>query len=103
MNVRGFAVTTAATAEEAFELLSRVSVDVAVVDIRLPGMDGQAFILRAHQLCPDLRFVIYTGSLDYEISPELRSLGLGERHVLHKPLRDMGVLAEAVRDAERRE
>ena len=51
----GFTVFSASSGEAALELLSRETVDVAIVDIRLPGMDGNTLILEAHKLYPETR------------------------------------------------
>jgi len=89
-----FDVMSASSAEEALELSLDHSYAVAVVDIRLPGMDGDALIRQMHRHSPDTRFLIYTGSVNYYISPELEGMGMQQEHVLRKPLADMSILIE---------
>lgn len=91
-----FTVFVASSAEQALGLLEQEPVDVGIVDVRLPCMDGNSFILEASRLNPDLKYLIHTGSLEYVLPPELRSLGLSERDVLRKPVADMNILIHAV-------
>jgi CheY-like chemotaxis protein len=92
----GFAVESAASGEQALASLTPGRVDVAVVDVRLPGMNGDELIRRAHRRDPALRFVVYTGSPEYSPPPSLAAAGLLPEHVLRKPLFDMRVLARAI-------
>ncbi len=92
----GFAVESATSAEQALAQLTPGCVDVAVVDVRLPGMSGDELIRRAPRRDPALRFVVYTGSPEYSPPPSLAAAGLLPEHVLRKPLFDMRVLARAI-------
>jgi CheY-like chemotaxis protein len=40
------------TAEEGLALLSGHPFDLAITDVKLPGMSGEEFLLRAHDLAP---------------------------------------------------
>jgi CheY-like chemotaxis protein len=92
----GVDVSAASSGEEALEILSHCHVDAAIVDIRLPGMDGNTFIERANGLCPEMIFVIYTGSVDYKVPVRLRAAGLNDQQIFKKPLGDMSALATSV-------
>lgn len=92
----GFDVQCAESGEDALELLRSQRFDVGIIDMRLPGMDGNAFILRAHALDAHMRFIIHTGSTEYSLPNELIELGLNSRDVLLKPIADMNILVEAV-------
>jgi DNA-binding NtrC family response regulator len=94
----GFHVAGAGTGEEALSMLGEDSFDASLVDMRLPGMDGNAFILRAHTLRPSLKFIIYTGSVSYVVPPELKAIGVRRKHVFFKPLNDMTLLSNAIMD-----
>ena len=56
-----FEVSAAESGEEALEMLTHSSFEAAIVDIRLPGMDGNTFIERAHKLDMELGFLVFTG------------------------------------------
>lgn len=95
----GFEVHAAASGEDGLALLQDIEVDLCLADMRLPGMDGNEFILAAHARDPRLAFLVHTGSVDYALPRALREIGLHREHVFQKPILDMGILTEAVRQA----
>ena len=93
----GMKVECARSAEQAIELVrGGRRYDVCVMDLRLPGMDGNMAVLSLHEMRPDLRFVLHTGSTNYVIPEELRMIGIHEAHVFRKPVADMSPLAGVV-------
>jgi len=94
----GFSTLTAESAEKALDLPLLDEVAVAVVDIRLGGMDGLEFIKRLHALCPAVRYLIHTGSTDFQLDQELRDIGLTELDVLFKPVLDMSVFETEIKN-----
>ncbi len=93
---RGFTVKTALRGEDALELISGENFDAAIVDIRLPDMSGNDFILRADSIKPGIEFFVHTGSIDYLLPEELINLGMSEDSVLHKPIIDMNDITRAI-------
>jgi CheY-like chemotaxis protein len=94
----GMCVIEAESGEHAVDLAGAGEpFEVCIMDMRLPGMDGNATIVALHQLRPDLLFLVHTGSANYALPPELRALGMTQEHVFMKPLENMGVLADAIR------
>lgn len=92
----GFRVFEADSAEAALEMIAREPIDLVLVDLRLPGLDGSHFMLMANQLRPGLRFLIHTGSMEFRLNAELAAIGLGHDDVFRKPLPDMAVLSRAI-------
>lgn len=92
-----FLVDEAASAEEALKLIADQDFQVAVVDVRLPGMNGIEFIALAGRDHPQLRFLIHTGSVDYVLTPEISALGLGEDDVFYKPISDLETFFSRIR------
>lgn len=82
----GFLVTGVKSAEEAFEKLQSESIEIVVVDLRLPGMDGSTFIYEAHRKWPEIKFIMYTGSPEFRIPEKLASLGCVSPRLFQKPL-----------------
>jgi len=100
----GYSVVAAAGGEQALQALSADrSPEVAIVDLRLAGMNGEELVLQLHRALPRLRFLIHTGSSRYTPSPGLRAIGVREQDVLFKPLADMGVVCQAIRRLAERE
>lgn len=95
----GMVVSCAGTGEEAVEkICAGEHFDVCIMDMRLPGMDGNASILALHKLAPALRFLVHTGSANYGLPPALRDIGMTTADIFMKPLLDMMPLVRAVED-----
>ncbi|MEA2060050.1 MAG: response regulator [Thermodesulfobacteriota bacterium] len=94
----GFAVFCASSGEQALELVKKHRFNGAVADIRLPGMDGNTFMLKAARLQSDIHFVVHTGSTDYSLSRELRAAGVSSRNVFIKPVHDLSILVNALKN-----
>ena len=92
----GYVVLTAPNAENGLEQLAHDHPDVCIVDIRLPDMNGNEFILRAHAMNPGIGFIIFTGSLEYSLPDSLLEFGLNESDILFKPLMDMSILLDKI-------
>jgi CheY-like chemotaxis protein len=93
----GMQVDSAGSGEEAVEIVRSDSrFDVCIMDMRLPGMNGDSTIRALHAICPDLKFIIHTGSADYSIPDDLRALGIDANVFFAKPLLDMQPLAETL-------
>jgi CheY-like chemotaxis protein len=94
----GFEVAAAASGEEAIEILHLdKGFNVCIMDMRLPGLDGNATIRQLHDLAPEMHFIIHTGSIDYRVPSDLQALGIRSDHLFHKPLIDMKPIADAIR------
>jgi len=92
----GYEVTEAGHAEEALELLESRDFDLAIVDLRLPGMSGDVFILEAAKRTLKMKYLIHTGSVGYRLSIELLELGLTNDDVFHKPIEDLMTLIDKI-------
>ena len=92
----GYAVKIAKNAEDGLELVKDPDIKIAIVDIRLPQMDGNEFILNAHKLNKGLVFFIHTGSIDYKLNDDLISIGITHERILQKPMADLGIVRQAI-------
>jgi len=90
-----FSLRAEESAESALANLAQEPADLCIVDMRLPGMDGQAFILNAwkRELCG--KFVLHTGSMDFTLTKELLDCGLTEADVFFKPC-DMALMLSRI-------
>jgi len=94
----GFAVRMAESAEQALEMSADSPPDLAVVDLRLPGMDGAALIQEMAKLDKGVKYIIHTGSTKFSLSDELKSIGLTDANVFFKPVLDMGEMAGKIKE-----
>lgn len=92
----GLEVLTASNGEEALGVISNNKINVGVVDMRLPGMAGSEFIVKAHKISPKTCFIVHTGSTNYKLPQELREVGVTRNEVFIKPLADMHVILETI-------
>lgn len=92
-----FQALGAESGEAALDSLTCSPADLCVVDMRLPGMDGEAFIRAAVERGLCRRFLLHTGSVDMTLSQALRVLGLTDQDVFIKPA-DMEHLLARIRE-----
>jgi len=60
LKLEGFAVTSAANGQAAVEYVRTHPVDVMIVDLRMPGMDGLEVVQVLNQLSPDTEMILLT-------------------------------------------
>jgi len=92
----GFITQSVQTAEEALNLMENTKVDAAIVDLRLPGINGIEFIRLAADKWPDVMYVIYTGSPAANIPDEILSTISVSPKMFFKPLSDLSELSDEV-------
>ncbi|MBU0993005.1 MAG: response regulator [Proteobacteria bacterium] len=91
-----FDVMTAETGEDALKRVYENTFDVAIVDMRLPEMSGDMFILKAHEIKKELKYLIMTGSVDFQIHPDLVRIGITAEQILQKPLTSLFQLIKSI-------
>ncbi len=92
----GYTVETASSARDALLKLPRQRWDLAVVDIKMPGMDGLDLQRKMHEIDPELTIVIMTGYASVETA--VRALKDGAYDYITKPF-DPDDLAHLIRKA----
>lgn len=94
----GFQVHVAYSGEDALRLVEDgLEIHVCILDLRLPGIDGNQAASSLHQIAPNIRFLIHTGSTDYTPPAELVSIGVTPAHLFNKPVADMTQIVQAIR------
>ncbi len=91
-----FDVFSAESAEQALKIVEGENLDIAIVDLRLPGISGDTMILQSHSLRPEMKFLIHTGSVDYRLPAELIAIGMGSENLFLKPIPDLTVIIDAI-------
>lgn len=86
-------VGEAADGEEGVSLISRLSPDIVVTDVKMPRMDGVEMIARLREGGCRCKFVLLTAYGDFKYAQSALRLGVSD--YLLKPLRD-GALEKAI-------
>lgn len=76
-------VGTARNGAEGLEKITKYKPDLAIVDIKMPVMNGIEMIRKAKEQYPDMTFVVLSGYGDYEFTSQAMELGV--RHYILKP------------------
>ena len=100
MEDEGYIVFKASSGEDALKIVKNNRIDDAIVDIRLPGLDGNMFMIEARKLQPEIKFIVHTGSADYTPPEAVRKLGITLSDVFIKPAGDIKTLHDALRDQD---
>lgn len=58
---QGYAVSTAGNVEEASAAIGADGVDVAILDLHLPGLPGDQFAIYLRMRCPRARIILISG------------------------------------------
>ncbi len=75
LETQGEKVSTAYSGKEALEVLSHVSIDVVILDIRMPGMDGIDTLKQIKTLYPIVEVILLTGHGSTQTAVEGMKLG----------------------------
>lgn len=96
----GYETLAAESGEQALELVESQSgqIDLAIMDMRLPGIDGNETILKITEKYPSILYIIHTGSSEYVLPQELVDKGLSEQNILMKPLPDMQTMIDKIEE-----
>jgi len=100
MAARGFAVCEAATGAAALSIIAGGSVDSAVVDLRLPDMNGLEVVRGIKAAAPRARVLVLTGY--GSIATAIEAVRLGASDYLTKPV-DADEVTRALADVPSRE
>ena len=93
----GYRVTTAASAEEAIDLMQRRRFDLVLTDKNLPGASGLDVLRAARTLTPSPAIVLITGYSSYDSA--LEAMDIGAHDFIEKPIHDVEDLRFRIRRA----
>ena len=97
-NSRGYTVHVALNGTSGIELVRAQRPDVVLMDLKMPGIDGDVALTRIREIDPKLPVVVITAYSD-EGDTRDRVLALGAFAYLEKPLSSVRHLAEVVEQA----
>jgi DNA-binding NtrC family response regulator len=82
--------------QKAFQVLKQESIDVVVLDVRMPGMDGMQALREIKKTYPLVEVIMLTGHANVEVAIE--GMELGAFDYLMKPM-DTDELLYKIQDA----
>ncbi len=100
LSLEGYRIATTTSSREALGRLSKESVDLLLVDIKMPDVDGIELLRRAKALSPDTEVIVITGFATIETAVE--AIKLGAFDYLEKPVSPPQLIVAAARALERR-
>src|SRR4249920_1214420 len=80
----GYTAKPAGGAREALEVIQQAEFDIALLDIKMPGMDGMELQSRLREADPDLTVIIMTGYASVETA--VQALKMGAYDYITKPV-----------------
>src|SRR4030042_4829587 len=83
LSSEGYRCETATNLESAIELIDKISFDIMITDIRMPGIEGFELTEKAKIIRPDIAVVIMTAFID-EFSYD-RAIEVGASDFIKKP------------------
>jgi hypothetical protein len=96
----GFEVLTAADGPAGLDLVRRCSPDLMLVDLKMPGMDGIAYLGSVKAFDPDIVAIMITGYATLEVAVE--AMKTGAYDFLPKPFKPADLRGVARRGLEHR-
>jgi CheY-like chemotaxis protein len=81
----GFEVAAAANGVEAIRLFRRISPDIVVLDLYMPGINGLTVMAKMREIDPECPIILITGYLSYDKLVQVSS-GICPDGCLEKPL-----------------
>ena len=97
LSMEGYSVEVAGGGREALDKIGALPVDVVVMDVRMPDLDGLSVLEKARETRPDLPVVIMSGHGSIETVRSAFKLGASD--YLEKPITEKEKLLVAVRNA----
>jgi DNA-binding NtrC family response regulator len=93
---RGLNISTAKSGEDALKIIGEKGIDVVVLDVRMPGMDGIQTLREIKKKDPLMEVIMLTGHASVEVAIE--GMELGAFDYLMKPA-DIDELFYKLQDA----
>lgn len=95
---RNLEAAGASSGEEALQVLRETPIDVVVLDVRMPGMDGIQVLQQIKKMSPLIQVIMLTGHASVEVAVE--GMELGAFDYLMKPA-NLDELLYKIQDAHK--
>ncbi len=98
MRKRNLDITDAKSGEDALSILAKTPVDIVVLDVRMPGIDGIETLKEIKERFPLIEVIMLTGHASVEVA--VQGMELGAFDYLMKPM-DIDELLYKIEDAHK--
>lgn len=96
---RGLTVHLANSGQEALKVIAATDLDVVVLDVKMPGMDGIETLQKIKEIKPELEVLMLTAHANVEVA--MRGMELGAFDYLMKPV-ELDELLYKIQDANKK-
>ena len=93
----GFDPLTASDGKQGIEIFGQKDVDLVLVDLRMPEMDGYEVIKHIHKKSPHTPLIVISGASG--IQDAIETMKIGAWDYLVKPIREMSTLVHSIERA----
>ncbi len=94
---KGYTTKTVSSGEEALKLYETENFEIALLDQKMPGMDGITLLSKLKQIDPELQAILITAHGTVETAVE--AMRAGAYHYITKPITNLDELLELIRKA----
>lgn len=84
LEIKGYKVATATNGEEGIEAFKKNDADAAIIDIKMPVMNGIDCALEIKRIKENFPIIMITGHVDIDYKTHIKEIGIN--HLLIKPL-----------------
>jgi DNA-binding NtrC family response regulator len=100
LSKKGYKVKTAGSGEEALKIYENESFEMALLDQKMPGMDGIELLGKLKEIDPELQVILITAHGTVETA--VQAMQAGAYHYITKPIVNLDELLELIRRAGER-
>ncbi|MFO7727951.1 MAG: response regulator [Desulfonatronovibrio sp.] len=97
LDKKGFEIITADSGEKGLEIIKNESIDVTVLDVLMPGMDGITVLKKIKEIKPQIQVIILTGCASVELG--MQGMKSGAFDFMSKPV-DPPELVRLIKSAQ---
>ncbi len=96
---RGYIVFSASNGEAGLEIAKRELPDVVLLDLKMPGIDGDEVLRRLKDIHPAAKSIMITAFQDDNEKTKTRIMDIGVYAYFEKPIASMRKLEETIKKA----
>ena len=92
----GYEVCSAENGQEGIDRAMEAKFDLAIIDVRMPGLSGPETYTRLKNIYPELESIFFTADKEFENTVDFLRFALPTERVMTKPLEDYSKLTRLI-------